>query len=516
MFLDAFTNLTTLAAYHYTQPPLEVETLNQIRLPEVQQEIMQSNCPLTRGQQQRPKSERPPPSPTIRKQRPVRNRNLPKKYHTSIDDDQTNHNPRTGSVTTKSSNSSSKYESRPELSERNKLPHTCTYCGTTFSTRQQLRSHVAEAHKCVASFVCESCGAQFKCRQSLREHFVRKHTEGFRYRCASCSKEFKMKSDLYMHVQNQHNAEAGSAAQCDQCGRRYRNQFALKKHRAHAHNERPYGCSICKRRLATEESLEQHTLLHTRKERTVCQICGKTYSGNDPLKKHMRIHTDDRPYSCKLCGKAFRRQNTHKQHLLTHTGQKPYVCDICGKAFTQKPGLITHRKKHPGPLPPLPAVSIDYVIADLIDKADSADDCIADLPNGTFSALNDMDVLRIKQDLIDSLVNDDLDRICKYCGESFLYVNRLVTHLQLVHGVERPFQCPRCDKSYPQRFMLNHHVRKNHGPLVVCAHCGFTAIELAQLERHIRRMHENEAPISAATPVVKDYYNVSLHGFFIQ
>uniref|UniRef100_A0ABD2WQZ0 C2H2-type domain-containing protein n=1 Tax=Trichogramma kaykai TaxID=54128 RepID=A0ABD2WQZ0_9HYME len=127
-----------------------------------------------------------------------------------------------------------------------------------------------------------------------------------------------------------------------------------------------------------------------------------------------------------------------------------------------------------------------------------------------------MDVLRIKQDLIDSLVNDDLDRICKYCGESFLYVNRLVTHLQLVHGVERPFQCPRCDKSYPQRFMLNHHVRKNHGPLVVCAHCGFTAIELAQLERHIRRMHENEAPISAATPVVKDYYNVSLHGFFIQ
>ncbi|XP_011502141.1 PREDICTED: zinc finger protein 845-like [Ceratosolen solmsi marchali] len=256
--------------------------------------------------------------------------------------------------------------------------YRCEHCQSTFRLRSQLREHIMEVHESLPRYVCAECENVFKCRQSLREHLVRKHTEGFRFACAACGSKFKVKSDMYMHVQTVHNDER--EAVCDVCGKKYRNAFALKKHLSNAHNRRPFACDVCKRRLATKESLEQHTQLHLKKERAVCQVCGKTFRDNDALKKHMRIHTGVRPFPCKICGKAFRRQNTHKQHLLTHTGVRPYVCDICGKNFTQKPGLITHRKKHPGPLPPLPSISIDYVIADLMQTKANATGALIDDP----------------------------------------------------------------------------------------------------------------------------------------
>ena len=107
--------------------------------------------------------------------------------------------------------------------------------------------------------------------------------------------------------------------------------------------------------------------------------------------------------------------------------------------------------------------------------------------------------------ICNSINSDDIDRICQHCGESFLYVNRLVSHLQIVHGVERPFQCPHCDKSYPQRFMLNYHVKRTHQALIICAHCGFGTVDRTRLERHINRMHENQTP-SGRT--IKDFHTV--------
>lgn len=88
------------------------------------------------------------------------------------------------------------------------------------------------------------------------------------------------------------------------------------------------------------------------------------------------------------------------------------------------------------------------------------------------------------------------DRRCEKCGERFTFLNRLLAHLRLAHGIERPFKCPHCDKAFGQRFMLNSHVKKRHGPklVVACAHCSFSTLERDKLERHIRLIHENDLP----------------------
>ncbi|XP_076673541.1 uncharacterized protein LOC143371803 isoform X10 [Andrena cerasifolii] len=237
--------------------------------------------------------------------------------------------------------------------------HPCETCGQTFKLRKDLKLHYEQVHGPLL-YPCDICEYKSKNKWTLKDHIIRRHTGSYVYTCKICEKQFKIKNDLRQHTNQMHNNQPPII--CTVCGHPNKSLPALKSHMRYRHFRPEHECGICKRRLMTQDSLEQHLLWHERQEKVVCPTCGKIFSQRRDLNLHIRIHEGIKPFTCPICGKSFSRRTAQEQHILIHTGMRPYACDICGQAFAQKPGLICHRKRHPGPLPPLPVISIKKLI----------------------------------------------------------------------------------------------------------------------------------------------------------
>ncbi|KAK2582832.1 hypothetical protein KPH14_008917 [Odynerus spinipes] len=238
--------------------------------------------------------------------------------------------------------------------------HKCSDCSKTFSLRRYLVSHVEKIHRRQV-YECSVCEYKSNNKGTLKNHYIRLHTSSYDYSCDTCGKQFKIKKALNHHVKQNHSGAPPIV--CDVCGHFSKNLHALKAHMKYRHYKPEFVCRICRRGMTTRENLEQHLAWHETREKVLCPTCGKRFRGRD-LDSHMRVHTGVKPFPCPVCGKSFRRQTAQEQHVLIHTGKRPYVCDICGQAFAQKPGLICHRKRHPGPLPPLPVVSVKSIVTE--------------------------------------------------------------------------------------------------------------------------------------------------------
>ncbi|XP_061929470.1 oocyte zinc finger protein XlCOF6.1-like [Apis cerana] len=239
--------------------------------------------------------------------------------------------------------------------------HRCKTCNQTFRLRKDLKQHTEQVHGPVL-YPCTICEYKSNNRWTLKDHFIRKHTSSFDYSCSVCGKQFKIKNDMVQHAKQMHSNAPPII--CTVCGHACKSVPSLKAHMKYRHYKPAFECSLCKRCMTTQYNLDQHLLWHEKKEKVVCPTCGKTFGQKRDLDLHLRIHEGIRPFSCPVCGKKFPRRTAQEQHILIHTGQRPYTCDICGQKFAQKPGLICHRKRHPGPLPPLPVISIRKIITD--------------------------------------------------------------------------------------------------------------------------------------------------------
>jgi uncharacterized C2H2 Zn-finger protein len=55
----------------------------------------------------------------------------------------------------------------------------------------------------------------------------------------------------------------------------------------------------------------------------------------------------------------------------------------------------------------------------------------------------------------------------------------------------RPFQCPKCDKNYAERRLLNRHIKTHEGK-VPCPRCAKLLASKEHVEVHVRSVHEGE------------------------
>ncbi|XP_043802017.1 LOW QUALITY PROTEIN: zinc finger protein 62 homolog [Apis laboriosa] len=162
---------------------------------------------------------------------------------------------------------------------------------------------------------------------------------------------------------------------------------------------------------------------------------------------------------CDVCDKQFASKENLSIHRRVHTGEKPYGCSQCGRRFAQRTSLILH----------------------LSNWSNEHDE---------FSSCEDF---RIKNE--DVLFDPEQkfegnEKVCDLCQEKFHFVTRLVAHLRIVHGIHRPFKCATCEKTYPQQFMLNAHVKKSHTPKTIpCNQCSFMGVNATDVERHTKRHH---------------------------
>lgn len=215
----------------------------------------------------------------------------------------------------------------------------------------------------IPMIACKICDAKFAKIEAISRHYKNRHPEVTSFSCDHCKEVFKTFSALQSH-ENGHE----DPLMCEVCGKWYLNIYRLYEHQRKFHSSTDLRCTECRKVFKTRENFEDHIRRHETREPFTCDICDKVFKEKKDIRKHMVVHTNSMPYICKVCNRSFRTMNSVGQHLLLHTGKMLYTCDVCGKVFAQKAGLTGHRKKHSGPLPPLPAVPISHIVKDLYEQ----------------------------------------------------------------------------------------------------------------------------------------------------
>ncbi|KAL0858338.1 hypothetical protein ABMA27_012230 [Loxostege sticticalis] len=150
--------------------------------------------------------------------------------------------------------------SRTRSSER----YECDCCSETFSRREKLWEHKAEAHRGSMTVRCEVCRKCFEDDAELAAH-DRTHTPDERAgRCADCGLSFGRFEQLRRHRVCAHGAATGNSKlphACAQCGKRFGHAHSLTRHLQN-HAKQLYRCVVCKASFARADQLAQHLNSH--------------------------------------------------------------------------------------------------------------------------------------------------------------------------------------------------------------------------------------------------------------
>ncbi|CAG9790514.1 unnamed protein product [Diatraea saccharalis] len=151
--------------------------------------------------------------------------------------------------------------SRTRSSDR----YECDCCNETFSRREKLWEHKAEAHRGSMMVRCEVCRKCFEDDNELAAH-DRTHTADERAgRCTECGATFGRYEQLRRHRACAHPSRgapgAGPPHACAQCGKRFTHAHSLTRH-MHNHAKQLYRCVVCKASFARADQLAQHLNSH--------------------------------------------------------------------------------------------------------------------------------------------------------------------------------------------------------------------------------------------------------------
>ncbi|XP_077111757.1 uncharacterized protein LOC143767365 isoform X8 [Ranitomeya variabilis] len=269
------------------------------------------------------------------------------------------------------------------------------------------------------TFSCSECGKCFKDNFALVIH-ERVHTGEKPFSCSECGKCFRNKYALVIH-ERVHTGEKPYS--CSECGKCFKNNYALCLHKRVHTGEKPYSCSECGKCFKNNYALCLHKRVHTGEKPYSCSECGKCFKNNYALCLHKRVHTGERPYLCSECGKCFKNNSALCVHKRVHTGEKPYSCSECNKYFCSKAKLVGHQRTHTGEKP--------------------------------FS--------------------------CSECGKCFSSKSVLVAH-QRIHTGEKPYSCSECGKCFVQNGALFAHQKSHTGEK--CLECGKCFTNKSRLLKH--------------------------------
>nr|XP_046481038.1 zinc finger protein 235-like [Neodiprion pinetum] len=251
-------------------------------------------------------------------------------------------------------------------------PFVCEICSLAFKMKNALKKHMQIIHEGSYKLIpCQVCGYKAKDKSRLKDHYVRRHTSIYATSCYICGMQLKFKRDLTTHINQIH---CGPVV-CEKCGDVLPNYRSLCNHKKTHHvgnsrRNRNFKCGICSKGFASQKSVDAHRLKqHNNGESCYCDHCSKSFTGKYSLTHHIHnVHREDRPYLCPVCSKTFKMHSLLQLHLFTHTNVKPYRCDICGSTYTQRGSMMLHRRKHPGELPLVPPIKLDFLLKSIQPK----------------------------------------------------------------------------------------------------------------------------------------------------
>ncbi|XP_054637588.1 oocyte zinc finger protein XlCOF6 [Dunckerocampus dactyliophorus] len=356
--------------------------------------------------------------------------------------------------------------------------HTCTVCGSTFSSKVYLRVHVRESHPSAPTrrlHPCPTCVRSFQYLKNLKNHCQRWHSmsvviRGGHLCCVDCGKSFKTTWGQGPHLCHQPHTESEEkpicldlGLKCSECGKKLSTPQSLDDHMRIHTGDRPFVCKDCGRRFVERSSWRQHQRIHTGEKPHKCQVCGKAFQRGHQLKCHLTTHSAKKEYSCSQCGKEFGLKASLNLHLRTHSSEKPFQCPVCGKSFNTRKNLRVHSKLHNS------------------EKSHQCGDCGL--------KISDLGALKIHL----RTHTGERPYHCTVCGNKFIRLAHLRNH-QRTHTGERPYKCNECDKSFTQSGDLVKHKRIHSGEKPFeCPDCHRRYTSSGDLGKH-RRTHTNLRP----------------------
>nr|XP_020469981.1 zinc finger protein 585A-like [Monopterus albus] len=323
---------------------------------------------------------------------------------------------------------------------------TCPKCNETFNSPEELETHMGVHEK---SYTCSTCGKKFKVEYALKKH--EQGHENELYYCSLCCKRFSKLSHYKRHIMVHSRRES----RCPHCDSVFLKLTALKYHLRTHTEERPYQCTCCIETFEEKEDLEQHRFKHRKfkQERPYsCTRCDYAFSTLLELTEHMSSHEGEQPLNCPICGRTFLNRNKLEKHLSIHTGERPHLCSICGNGF---PSHI-----HTG------------------EKPFQCSQCSKSFRSSSGLRLHSRQHMEVRPSYE-----------CPECGRTYGRMTELKMH-QRYHTGDKPYACTCCSKRFISKDKLNVHMRTHTGERPYsCPHCGQTFTQTGDRNRHISKYH---------------------------
>lgn len=197
-----------------------------------------------------------------------------------------------------------KSENKEEKPKQNEFK--CTVCNFVGSNLQNLKRHL-NVHLDIKPFSCSYCGTRYKQKADLKRHVSIKHTQTApKFECEHCKKIFGRKSELNRHVSTIHKKPASNECKC--CKIKFESRLELEVHIAANH----FACKLCPNLVyyARKADLKVHnTNKHNEKDSQnfKCAICNSSFNWKKDLKRHERqAHSFlGEPLQCDACKEVF-------------------------------------------------------------------------------------------------------------------------------------------------------------------------------------------------------------------
>lgn len=228
----------------------------------------------------------------------------------------------------------------------------CEFCDFVGKNRKAFSDHTQSIHLAKQS-QCDICNKVFPNERYMKRH--RNTHSGPNHRCDQCGKMYKVQKALRNHIKRHDATYKPPEFKCDMCHKSFCNNYILECHKRSEHLgiKKSFLCSTCGKSFTTKHTLQQHVNVHIGARPYKCDKCDKAFSYESALRDHKFIHDGIKQFICcdPSCYKAFRQRSALKMHEKIHKAEKDFICCECGRGFTQKQALQRHIRAHKGDKP---------------------------------------------------------------------------------------------------------------------------------------------------------------------
>ena len=189
--------------------------------------------------------------------------------------------------------------------------------------------------------LCEQCGKSFNSNGALRLHVEGAHkTED--YRCDLCDYScYGAKRNLLIHRRKIHNVGKNNFL-CDQCDYVTGSSNQLRDHINIKHLGKTFPCTLCDHVAYYTQSLSDHVRRVHRNKRYPCDACDKEFMSNEGLRNHQDSAHNDSSYPCSQCESILKNRAALRKHIRIKHESPMMQCEFCDYSTQNKTNMKCH------------------------------------------------------------------------------------------------------------------------------------------------------------------------------